>query len=171
MITGNGRTSVDAAATLPGFAGVMHDGKLLPGSQESLNSVGRTCEQHGCGYTVDPGNAGARYWHPQNPGEDIECEKDGRIFGSLICLMAPFHGWSVPTVSSLILWRVRAMYFPVHQIGFETIAAKAIRMMIGASIACVLECERNNTSVSTNESLTTEGTPRQLILLGDKLPT
>jgi hypothetical protein len=31
VITGNGRTSVDAAATLPGFAGVMHDGKLLPG--------------------------------------------------------------------------------------------------------------------------------------------
>ena len=80
VITGNGRTSVDAAGTLPGFAGVMHDGKLLPGSQESLNSVGRTCEQHGCGYTVDPGNAGARYWHPCHPSEDIECEKDGRIF-------------------------------------------------------------------------------------------
>jgi hypothetical protein len=78
--TGNGVVKLDAVATLPGAAGFMQHSYLLSGSLESLVSVGEICESTGCGYTQDPGNSAARFWHPDSPGGDVELLRDGRLF-------------------------------------------------------------------------------------------
>eukprot|EP00658_Telonema_sp_P-2_P060676 TRINITY_DN49520_c0_g1_i1.p1 TRINITY_DN49520_c0_g1~~TRINITY_DN49520_c0_g1_i1.p1 ORF type:complete len:823 (+),score=126.72 TRINITY_DN49520_c0_g1_i1:1202-3670(+) len=80
VVTGNGLTVANQGGSLPGFAGVMSKATVLPSSGESLNTVGGTCERLGCGYTVYPGNTHAEYWHPDHPGEEISCVKDGRVF-------------------------------------------------------------------------------------------
>jgi hypothetical protein len=78
--TGNGVVELDTVATLPGAAGFMQHSYMLPGSVESLVSIGEICEVSGCGYTQDPGNLSARFWHPLHPGQDVELVRDGRLF-------------------------------------------------------------------------------------------
>ena len=72
--TGNGTTVVNKVATVPGVGGMLQQKYVLPNSLESL------CATTGCGFVQDPGNGGARYWHPSWPGEFLELEPDGRVF-------------------------------------------------------------------------------------------
>ena len=78
--TASGMATVEAKADLPRARGLMDSAYLLPCSKDSLCSVGKVCERTGAGYTVDPGNAGARFWHPDHDGFEVECEPDGRLF-------------------------------------------------------------------------------------------
>jgi hypothetical protein len=78
--TGNGAAVVDVKGTVSGCAGLLVNKYLLPCSDESLVSVGEVCERYGCGYKQDPGNMGARFWHPDWPGDEVELVQDGRMF-------------------------------------------------------------------------------------------
>ena len=78
--TCGGVVSADSKATVIGAGGLLTQEYMLPDSLESLVSVGQVCETTGCGYTQDPGNQGARFWHPDHPKESIELERDGRLF-------------------------------------------------------------------------------------------
>jgi len=82
--TGSGTTTVAEAGDLPGSAGLVRDAPILPASVETLCSTGKVCETLGCGYTQDPGNTAARFWHPDHPADDIELEPDGRLFRLLL---------------------------------------------------------------------------------------
>ena len=78
--TGNGQVVVDEVGSLGGHAGMLVNKYLLPDSADHLVSVAEVCLAHGCGYAQDPGNAGARFWHPSHPGEVVELVPDGRLF-------------------------------------------------------------------------------------------
>ena len=79
--TGNGDTVVDKCGDLPGTGGLITGAPFLSACPETLLSVGKTCLVHGCGYTQDPGNTGARFWHPEYGAEGVlELEPDGVLF-------------------------------------------------------------------------------------------
>ena len=79
--TGNGDTMVDKCGDLPGTGGLITGAPFLSACPETLLSVGRACLVHGCGYTQDPGNTGARFWHPEYGAEGVlELEPDGVLF-------------------------------------------------------------------------------------------
>jgi hypothetical protein len=81
--TGDGVVVVDEGGDLPFTGGLISGAPMLPGCPETLLSVGKTCLDFGCGYTQDPGNTGARFWHPQHGVEgEVELlpDADGVLF-------------------------------------------------------------------------------------------
>ena len=81
VLTGSGTTTVDVRGDFPNTGGLISSAPLLNACPESLLSVGDTCDKYGCGYTQDPGNTGARLWHPDYGRDGVaEMVKDGVLF-------------------------------------------------------------------------------------------
>jgi len=81
VTTGRGRTTVDECGDLPNTGGLICSAPHLAHCPETLLSVGYTCARYGCGYTQDPGNSGARFWHPDHGEEgNVELQGDGVLF-------------------------------------------------------------------------------------------
>ena len=81
VYTGHGQTEVSDVGDLPNTGGLVRGAHHLKHSPETLLSVGDTCRLLGCGYVQDPGNTGARLWHPDyDRSTDVELVPDGCLF-------------------------------------------------------------------------------------------
>lgn len=90
VVVGTGAGAV-TSGEVGDLGSVLQGAYRLEGSSLTLLSVGKKCETAGCGFTQDPGNSGARFWHPDHPAQPVECEPRGRLFH--LPLDADVPGW------------------------------------------------------------------------------